>query len=33
MTIEDLFTVILCGGIVFGILLFIAISYFTGEKK
>lgn len=33
MTIEDLFTVILCGGIVTGILLFIVISYFTGEKK
>ena len=32
MTIEDLLTVVLCGGMVAGILLFIIISYFTGEK-
>lgn len=33
MTIEDLLTVVLCGGVVVGILLFIIILYFTGEKK
>lgn len=33
MNIEEIYTGIVLGGIVIGILLFVGIMYFTGEKK
>lgn len=33
MNISDLYAAIVLGGIVIGILLFLGICYFTGEKR
>lgn len=33
MNISDIYTTIVLGGIVIGILLFVGILYFTGEKR